>query len=362
MLFTYSNKALSENWLNPLIVQILNDGMLTIISGYQVSEWPKIIPSFYRSKLRKRSGIKKRLIKFWSEFENLEQLEQQAMLEALTQQTSLPNILLNDKACAKIDTFPEGIKNATVDLFRFLFDEQLTSLKVGDKCIRDVHYHSIYTEIPSRICPFCGLGHFRAPGAPRNALDHYMPISRYPFVGADLRNLPPMCSECNSDFKGNKDILFDELGQRQQCVDPYNGPFFSVSLADSLLFAGSVQDALHLPIWNINFFGGTQEIAENWDRVFKIRERYKRDVLDAEFRSWLQHFVFWYLAQPNIQKTGHDVAAYLPEYIETVIQDNLADRAFLKVEVFRLLNNECKNIERGQDMREFLEILITHVQ
>lgn len=360
MLFTYSPLALAENWLNNTIVNILDNGMRAILQGDPAPIWPEAIPIAYRPKLRARTGIQDRLAKIWVEFRGLTNPEQIAMLEAIQQQTSLPNVLFDDTACTSINLFSNGIRDATVDLFRFLFEKQLTTLKTGGESLRDAHYRLIYSEFPSRICPFCGLGHFRAPGAPRNALDHYMPISKYPFIGTDLRNLPPMCSECNSDFKGSVDILFDGDGNRQRCVNPYEGPTFSISLANSLPFAGNVKGAIHLPRWEIGFVGGPQEQAENWDRVFKIRERYKRDILDQEFRSWLEHFVFWYTAGQHGANTGNDIAAAIPLYLETVIQDGLADRAFLKAEVFRLLFAECGHPNRGGDMKAFLEILITY--
>jgi len=361
MLFTYSPQALLENWLNQTIVQILNDGMLRIIGGHQVVAWPSVIPVARRSKLKSRTGIRKRLEKFWIEFIALNLATQEVLLETLSQQSCLPDVLFNNSTCVEIDRFPDGIRDATVDLFRFLFEEQLTTINIGSECLRDVHYTAIYAAFPSRVCPFCGLGHFRAPGAPRHALDHYMPITKHPFVGADFRNLPPMCSECNSDFKKNIDILRDKRGRRRRCVDPYNGPIFRVSLAKSLPFAGSVKNGIHLPKWNIQFKGGPQSEAENWDRIFKIRERYERDVLNAEFRSWLEHFVHWYVRGNHGGNGGNEIAAAIPEYIDTVIQDGLADKAFLKAEVFRMLRNECLSYQRGEDMKAFLEVLVANV-
>ncbi|EZP31295.1 hypothetical protein BW33_02529 [Pseudomonas sp. RIT288] len=361
MLFTYSPQALAENWLNQTFIQILSEGMRRIISGHQVDVWPSVIPVARRSVLRGRSGIRKRLEEFWKEFLTLNLATQEVLLASLNQQSRLPDALFDNSACVEIDRFPDGIRKATIDLFRFLFEEQLTSIKVGAECLRDLHYTAIYDQVPSRVCPFCGLGHFRAPGAPRHALDHYMPITRYPFMGADLRNLPPMCSECNSDFKKNIDILRDRRGRRRRCVDPYNGPFYIVSLAKSLPFAGSVKNGIRLPKWNIQFKGGPQSEAENWDRIFKIRERYQRDVLNAEFRSWLEHFVHWYVRGGHGGGIGDEIAAAIPKYIDTVIQDGLADKAFLKAEVFRMLLRECTNYRRGGEMKAFLEILIANV-
>ena len=92
-------------------------------------------------------------------------------------------------------------------------------------------------------------------GAPRHALDHYMPVSLYPFAGADLRNLPPMCDACNSRFKGTADILYDNDGNRRRCFDPYAGPVYEVSLTDSALCDAETGCALREPIWNIQFIG-----------------------------------------------------------------------------------------------------------
>jgi hypothetical protein len=359
MLFSYSPNSLAENWLNSTIVEVLGAGMQTILAGGQAPAWAEALPIEHKTELRGRSGIRKRVQKLWTKFAALNHNDQLALLEALTQQTSLPNIYFNDAVCRGIDVFEESVRDAAVDLFRFVFEEQLTSIKVGGESLRDIHYAAIYAEFPSRICPFCGIGHFRAPGAPRHALDHYMPISKYPFAGGDFRNLPPMCSECNSDFKKNTDILFDPNGQRQRCVDPYDGPRFVISLAQSVPFGGAIMSGISLPQWVIDFRGGPQEQAENWDRIFKVRERYERDVLNAEFRSWLEHFALWYTRGNHGGPIGDDIADSIPEYLITVIQDGLADKAFLKAEVFRLLCSECAHPLRGSDMKAFLEILIS---
>lgn len=359
MLFSYSHNALAENWLNSTIVDVLGTGMQTILAGGNAPAWSDALPIAHKTELKGRSGIRKRVQKLWTKFAALNQADQLALLDALNQQTFLPNIYFNDAVCRGIDGFDESVSVAAVDLFRFIFEEQLTAIKVGGICLRDIHYAAIYAEFPSRICPFCGIGHFRAPGAPRHALDHYMPISKYPFAGGDFRNLPPMCSECNSDFKKSTDILFNQNGQRQRCVDPYAGPNFAISLAQSVPFGGAIISGISLPRWVIDFRGGPQDQAENWDRIFKVRERYERDVLNAEFRSWLEHFALWYTRGNHGGGLGAQIAASIPEYLSTVIQDGLADKAFLKAEVFRLLHSECAHPDRGVDMMGFLEILIS---
>ncbi|EOT1258723.1 hypothetical protein ACNKCT_003484 [Cronobacter sakazakii] len=360
MLYTYSNLALSENWLNVTIINILDDGMRRILAGNELLKWPDILPQQRKDILRTRYGIKTRIEVFFAEFSKLELEMKQELLKTLRQQSSFPDVFIDDSVCLKIDFFPKNIQTAADELFRFLFEEQLKTLFVGADSLRDYHYKKIYSNLNWRICPFCGLGYLRAPDGPRHALDHYLPISKYPFAGADFRNLPPMCSECNSDFKKNTDILLDDENKRRHCVDPYNGPIFRISLQDSLPFSGEIVDAIQLPKWDIKFIGAPQEQANNWDRIFKVSERYKRDILDKEFRSWLEHFTAWYIKTYNGMNSGDEIAASIPEYIETVIQDGLSDRAFLKKEVFIVINNECNHVERGEDMKSFLSILVQY--
>ncbi|PWK10445.1 hypothetical protein [Pantoea ananatis] len=357
MLFTYHPNALAQNWLNSAIITILNNGMNSIIDGQAITAWPEILPERHREALKTRWGIRDRLNAFWAEYIKLERHDQDSLLVAMREQTSLPDIFSNDIICSKIDEFPKNIRIVIDDLFRFLFEKQLTSIIVGQKSLRDLHYKTIYENIPSKICPFCGLGYLRAPDAPRHALDHYLPISKYPFAGADLRNLTPMCTECNSDFKKVTDILIDDNQLRVHCSDPYNGPTFKIKLAESIPFRGRAVKGIKLPLWIISFDSEFQDYAENWDRIFKIRERYERDILNENFRFWLEHFAVWY-SNPRIRNAYDEITDSLSEYIEIVIQDGFSDRAFLKVEVFNLIKNECNHPERGDDMKAFLNLLI----
>ncbi len=358
MLFTYPPKALEHNWLNQTVIDIIRHGMDEIAAGRAAPKWPICIPQARRAILEGRTGIRDRLKNIWKVFGDLGTAERTILREALESQTDLPAILSNGSSCVQIGKFSPSVKDAITGLFRFLFD-LLSEIKVGPSSIRDRHYLVIYEEFKrSKICPFCGIGYFRAPGAPRHDLDHYMLISKYPFAGADLRNLPPMCSECNSDFKGTADLLHDDQGSRRASCDPYGGPTFRISLANSRPFRGKTINGISYPLWSIEFQGGGAAQAETWDKVFKIRERYERDILDADFISWLGHFAQWYRLSKSGLLEDDRIAASLPEYITTVIQDGWADRAFLKVEVFKMIDSECRHGTRGNDTRLWLKSVV----
>ncbi len=84
-----------------------------------------------------------------------------------------------------------------------------------------------------KYCPYCNAESVYAikfdgddiVKSARSALDHYYPISKYPFLGISLCNLVPSCTRCNTDIKGDR-----ELDDRQH-LNPYSG-----SLHDAVKF------------------------------------------------------------------------------------------------------------------------------
>jgi len=353
MLYYYPATALDQNWLNPKIIEVLLCGMDAIDAGGDPADWPDCIPVGRREVLRPRYGFRDKLSDIWQSYRGLTDEQKQDARAAIGHQTNLPDVLFNDGPCTRISDLPAAFVKASRDLFEYMFG-QLTTLKVGGECIRDAQYRAIYTEISERICPFCGLNYFRAPGAPRTALDHFMPISLYPFVGSDLRNLAPACDECNSSFKGTSDVLWADTGARRRCSDPYGGPVYRVDLSGSPLFSGNEVRGTRLPLWQIELVDGPPEQADAWNTIFKIKERYIRDVLDADFISWMEHFARWFDRESGRGKSADEVAAELPRYINNVVQDGLADRAFLKAEAFRLVLAGCNDPDDGEDVRAWL--------
>lgn len=144
MLYTYSDLALSENWLNATIINILDDGMQRILAGNELIKWPDILPQERKNILRTRHGIKTRIEVFFAEFSKLELEMKQELLKTLRQQSSFPNVFIDDSVCLKIDFFPKKIQTAADELFRFLFEEQLKTLFVGGDSLRDYHYKNIF--------------------------------------------------------------------------------------------------------------------------------------------------------------------------------------------------------------------------
>ena len=77
----------------------------------------------------------------------------------------------------------------------FLKLEAIAS-KIGSK---SDHFKSFSKVNIKGKCPFCGI--FDMHGAnhtTREAFDHFLPKSKYPFNSINFKNLPPACHHCNS--------------------------------------------------------------------------------------------------------------------------------------------------------------------
>lgn len=352
MLFSYPIGALGENWLNALAVDLMLNGMHAIDNGIEPAAWPECLPEERRDILAPRTGFPSKLACLFDRYSELPLAKRPDVRAAIIRQAALPNVFNDNGPCPTIDTLPQSIRAPVSDLATYLFG-QLSSIKEGTGFLRDNQYSVIYAS-KIRVCPFCGLNYFRAPGAPRHALDHLLPISIYPFAAADLRNLPPACDECNSTYKRAVNILIGDNGIRRRCSDPYVGPTYRVTLEGSEFFKGNEIGGYVLPRWHINIVGQEQDRADTWNAVYQIKTRYSRDILDADFLSWIGHYSRWFIREKGRDHDAQAVAAEIPRYIEGVVQDGYADRAFLKAEAFRLVERSAQDPQIGEDVRQWL--------
>jgi hypothetical protein len=258
--------------------------------------------------------------------------ERASVLEALESENRIGDLLSAASECATIDRLPQIIREPVADLFEFAFN------LLSDLPVRDEHYAAIYTACPAHVCPFCGTEYFDAPGAPRQALDHYLASSRYPFAAANLRNLVPMGHKCNSSYKLATDLLRREDGSRRKAFDPYNHTHVTVSLDDSDPFGGATENT---PNWKIRFDPDTVEVP-TWDEVFCVRDRYRRDHLDQSFRGWLDLFAKVARRDGVQADSNADLVAALQRLEDLFTDSGLQDRAFLKAAVFRMLRRHCQ--------------------
>ncbi|WP_414564764.1 MULTISPECIES: hypothetical protein [unclassified Anabaena] len=335
MLFGYPVSATAENWLHECLREILCSIHTSLKAAATLPAWPEIIPARYRKRLENRRGLEDRLNNYKTSLEKLTIAEQNRIIQAFHDQNQIDLLLSCQLDCEAIGDLPEAIHEPVKKLFEFGF-ELLTKLEIRDK-----HYKVIYDAAPSHTCPFCGCENFDAPEAPREALDHYLAESKYPFAASNLRNLVPMGNKCNSSYKRAEDILIRKDGTRRKSFDPYNCTRIRLSLKNSQPFAGTRTPIGQIPRWQIEFEPNTEEVI-TWDEVFYIRERYERDVLNPKFKSWLDDFKHWCKSAQIAPSSDKELMDGLNRYATLYEEMGISDRAFLKAAVFRMLHTHCQ--------------------
>lgn len=335
MLFGYPAVAIEDNWFHDCLVEILKTIHACHQNQQPVPQWPAIIPETYRERLESRSGLRARLVAYQEAILNLSQEELAQVNDALEGQNDISALLSGSRNCDTIDNLPGKVSESAKELFTFAF-KLLTDLE-----IRDQHYRIIYERTPDHICPFCGCEFFDAPTGPREALDHYLAESKYPFAAANLRNLVPMGHKCNSKYKLAQDILYDDEGQRRKSHFPYDyQSTIQIKLENSVPFA--VPCGLYpFPQWEIEFTPDDEEVF-TWNTVFHIKERFRRDVLDAEFNNWLRQFSSWCKSASYRPNSSKELNQIVETYIVHLEEIGINDKAFLKAAVFKMLLHHCQ--------------------
>lgn len=346
MLFGYPLAATQNNWLHDCVLEAVKNVHALVKAKKRYPAWPKILPVAHQARLKSHTGLRDRLKGYNIALRKLSSGERGAVLAAVTDQNRISDLLSNAHNCADLDALPTAIHEAVTSLFDFSFG-LLTDLKV-----RDEHYKAIYDAATEHVCPFCGTEYFDAPGAPREALDHYLAKSRYPFAAVNLRNLVPMGHKCNSSYKLAVDILYDAGGVRRVAFDPYNHTKIGVVLDDSDSFGGSTPNT---PKWDIRFVPNSAHV-QTWDDVFSVRKRYQRDQLDANYRRWLD------LLRQSAQKLGWAVdteqqrLVALKKFEELWALHGFDGGGFLKAAVFRMLRLRCEQGDKrlNEQLRDLM--------
>ncbi len=143
---------------------------------------------------------------------------------------------------------------------------------IGDM---DDHYFKFIEKNKPDSCPFCGVHSIKGiHHSKREAYDHFLPKSIYPFSSMNFKNLVPTCHECNSSYKNQKDPLTDSAGVSRKAFYPFSTSIPSiqvqVSLGDSdgkTLLPKQIEITLEA--------GAHTEELNTWKDLYGIENRYK---------------------------------------------------------------------------------------
>lgn len=346
----YALEATCENWLHDCLGIMLSSIHQAVDAGSTVT-WADLIaqlPASDAAKLQRKRSIENGVKKYQKKLSTIRgAASRKRILDAFTDQNKVSALLAGVGDCAQLGALPKAIQDAAKDLFEAAF-KLLTSLGV-----RDRQYRIAFDSLPFPQCPFCWIDTFDDPTLPREDLDHYLAIHKYPFAGANLCNLPPMCQKCNERYKRTEDVLRVNAVRRHSFSlymlrrDIPAVPRVQVSLMGSKLYAGVRSP----PQWMITFLPATKEV-DTWQEVFRIRERYVSTVLDHSYLSWLGRFADTCRSFNCWPSNASGLLNAIDMYVGSLKAAGPRDKGFLQLAMFEMIRFECS--EGNVQLRDWI--------
>ncbi len=139
----------------------------------------------------------------------------------------------------------------------------------------------------------CGISRLKPSGLKaRDAYDHYLAKSLYPFNPINTYNLVPTCHECNSDFKGADDILLKADGTRSAAFYPYSTETYNLVLRYEIRHRSNKALFIHNKDWKPKILcnENDDERVRAWTKTYGIEHRYHEYTNDSEL-VWLKAIV-----------------------------------------------------------------------
>ena len=351
MFFTFPIQATADNWLS----ETLTREVLSILNALdQETDPPEFLENAaeeHRAVLSRYPAVKQRWEALKEALSGLTVHERGVVREAVLSQNDIPGILNDRRACVQCREGLPLVHERAEHLFRTCFERLGHICSPGQaNSIRDSQYAQIFPRIPSKCCPFCGMELFEPfhPGVARPQIDHYLPITIYPFAGVNLRNLVPMGSACNSAYKRNTDILYDESGNRTSCFDPYGNIVASVSMERSRILT----DPGAGPTWIVDVQPSTEEVAQ-WDRVFNIRTRLMARLI-SQYKEWLIEIGGYLHKKGRRAEDRNELLQTLRDFGQTCKFEALHAIAIIKGAFVELLIRDLEDEANGGRMQRFL--------
>lgn len=230
---------------------------------------------------KKATKLEKYLKEITEEFGKLNDTQKVFMKEAIENNNHIESLCNNSVQPTLYDNIEtrvsESIKILLHNFSYFLWDEVFKYDGVIELygTILD-HHEEFKNQQKIKVCPLCGIDPLKPPGRKvREAYDHYLPKSYYPFNSINLYNLVPTCGYCNSDEKSDGNILSDNGQNRRTAFFPFSSDDYTIEV--TFRATGNMNElSLSKVVWHPEFTCNSNEDQriESWRDIYKIDERY----------------------------------------------------------------------------------------
>ncbi len=244
----------------------------------------------------------------------------------------------NDPAIATVrysdlKAFNAELAGQLSGFFKGLYSQMLGLSDVKGKIGNiDDHYHVFMTANKEGKCPFCGIHDIKGIyHSKREAYDHYLPKSIYPFNSINFKNLVPACQECNSSYKLTKDPayhpkdpLMNRTNGKRKAFYPFSTRPYKIKLELQL----DTADWSDINPGDIKISFGPEALREQistWDDVYGIQERYKAKCCgENDGKYWIEQIL------DEWQENGKTPDEFLETLNRNTMKKAFAEANFLK--------------------------------
>jgi hypothetical protein len=180
----------------------------------------------------------------------------------------IPLSSLNNDLLAAIEPFFEK-------LYTKFLGWKIIYSKYGTK---KSYYNALLIANGFKFCPCCGFGDIKDYySSGYSPFDHYLPQKHYPLSTVNFNNLAPMCHICNSDYKGETDILLGGqivyypfgVGHKIEVLVTVDKNSLT-NLITQIEESGKMLDPKEIKV----DFDLKDNRIDSWDKIFKIKDRY----------------------------------------------------------------------------------------
>lgn len=251
-----------------------------------------LFPNWFRPVYLKCPGVKNHFDILFLAFKKLSKKKQRQLIDIYRNSRDIEKICSDETILyPNISTLDKSIHVALKNLFKFLFDETIGTAifkKQSKMQIKD-HYVEFQKKNNVHVCPFCGLETYPLPQFRRAEYDHFLPISKYPWLGVNLNNLVPMGDHCNGK-KNDTNVLYTDSTEttRRKVWYPYEWVNHSIELKCTDKPTVDKRNGT----WSVKIKAASpkhQNKINTWDEVFEISSRFE-DSIASYHRSFIDDF------------------------------------------------------------------------
>lgn len=271
-------------------------------------------------------------------FSGLSPVQKQATRDAFRTNNEIEKLCSKTLKPIYLSNLPPIVETEIKSLFEWCYNDLLDKAKVtGDKLD---YYKELIEENDFQYCPCCGLIDFESPtpeNEVREANDHYLPKSIFPFASVNFQNLVPLCYKCNSDRKSTKDPIEND----RKAFYPFANGKHNISIK---LAIDETKDIDKLERADLTVaLNGEGDKIETWDWLFDISERYN-DKVRPRIKRYLRELKNRYRQQRK-DNPSLTFVNIIDREIELYEDDKYSDWKFLKIPLLSELKLRTDLIE-----------------